>query len=69
MMTADTEQAIPAAKNPGITLSRESAIGTVKRRIPARARNESWKERDKKYPGNSISVREKAKTSTRIRST
>ena len=48
MMTAAREQAMPVARNPGMTLSRESEMGVVNIRSPAKARNESWKEREKK---------------------
>ena len=69
MITAAREQAMPAAKNSGIIFSKTPTMGTVKSRIPASARKESWKEMEKKYSGNIISVREKVNTSTRIRLT
>ena len=69
IITAAREQAIPVAIRLGKTLSRESEMGVVKSRIPASARKESWKEMEKKYSGNIISVREKENTSTRIRLT
>ena len=48
MMTAAREQAMPVARNAGTALSRESEIGMVKSSIPANAKNESWKEMEKK---------------------
>ena len=64
MITAAKEQAIPVARRSGMNFSRELVIGTVNSRIPANARNESWKEMEKKYPGNII--RENEKVNTRI---
>ena len=69
MMTAAREQAIPVARKDGMTLSRESEIGVVKSKIPAKAKNESWKEIEKKYSGNIMRDSEKVNTKTRRRFT
>ena len=69
IITAAREQAIPVAMRLGKTLSRESAIGVVNSSMPANARNDSWNDMEKKYPGNIISESEKTKTRTRIKLT